>query len=155
MTIIAFDLGLKVTGVAGDGWSDHHIAPAHLHRSPMTPEREHDRFIWWRDTFEVLLTDHQPTAVWVEAPFIHPKHIGGAMGLIVLHGILRAVTIDHGALFHTVTPSELKRFATGAGNANKTEMMNAARLMGWNGDSHDEADAFLLWHLANTEGDAA
>jgi Holliday junction resolvasome RuvABC endonuclease subunit len=143
---VAFDLGLTTTGVAWDGGSDHHTCPAMLRRSPMTPLLEHERFRWWRDTFRALLLPFSSsTEVVVEAPFLHPKHPTGAMGLCMLHGILRAVAIDGGHMVHTITPGELKAWATGRGNASKEEMMRTARYLGWSGDSSDEADAYLVW----------
>ena len=47
-----------------------------------------------------------------------------------------------------VPPSLLKRRATGKGNADKAQMMAAARALGWDGDGDDQADAWLLWHGA-------
>jgi Holliday junction resolvasome RuvABC endonuclease subunit len=151
VTHVAFDLGLKTTGFAWPEGSDHYTCPAHYHRSPITPQIEHDRYRWWRDTFTVLIAEHAGWPVWVEAPFLHPKHPSGSMGLLLLHGILRAVAIDHGSDVHTVTPAELKRWATGRGNASKDDMLTAATEKGWDGWDHNEADAWLLWRMALEE----
>jgi Holliday junction resolvasome RuvABC endonuclease subunit len=153
VTHLAFDLGLHTTGIAWDGGTDHHTCPHRHRRSPITPEREHERFGWWRDTFRALLLPHpRVNDVVVEAPFIHRSHPSGAINLIVLHGILRAVALDGGHRCHTVDPATLKRWATGRGNADKTAMMQHARALGWDGEDHNEADAFLLWCYWSEEG---
>lgn len=142
-THLAFDLGLRTTGIAWPGGSDHLDSPARLHRSPITPERAHDRYCWWRTAFVTILADHPNATVVVEAPIIHHAHRRGSIPLIVLHGILRACAHDRAVV--EVEPSRLKRWATGKGNADKVAMVAAARLRGWDGDDHNEADAFLLY----------
>jgi hypothetical protein len=156
--VIAFDLGLKATGIAWDGGSDVLVCPNKFHKSPMTLEREHARFAWWRDSFHAQLWNGEiesGTTIAVEAPIIHRQNPTGAIGLVMLHGILRAVAIDHGHTIVTVTPAELKRWATGKGNADKYAMLAAARVRGWHGDDHNEADAYLLHSMVSTQGIAA
>ena len=49
-----------------------------------------------------------------------------------------------------VAPSCLKKWATGKGNAGKDEMIAAAiRKYGFEGCDNNEADSFMLWHMAN------
>lgn len=49
------------------------------------------------------------------------------------------------------SPTEIKTFATGKGNAGKPAMVEAARRrFGYDGDSHDEADAIALLELARS-----
>lgn len=47
----------------------------------------------------------------------------------------------------TLTPPALKQFATGKGNANKEQMLQAAAQCGYYPDTHDEADAFFAARL--------
>jgi Holliday junction resolvasome RuvABC endonuclease subunit len=155
MTHIAFDLGLVTTGVAWDGGSDHHKCPHKYTKSPMTPERQHDRYCWWRDTFKALLLPHRGADVVVESPFWHPKHPSGSMALAMLHGVFRAVAIDGGHMVHMVTPSELKRMATGNGNASKEAMMRTACQLGFEGDDDNECDAYLLFTVWRGETERA
>jgi Holliday junction resolvasome RuvABC endonuclease subunit len=143
---IAFDLGLRCTGIAWDGGSDLYVSPNYLHKSPMTPEREHARYTWWRELYRNLILSH-PGDVVVEAPILHPKHATGSIPLIVLHGVLRSVAIGECRQVSTVQPATLKKWATGKGNATKEQMVDAARLRGWEGSDHNEADAWLIWTM--------
>lgn len=143
MTHLAFDLGLTTTGYCSAIESDTFTCR----------EKGDERFTWWRNTFTVLLAEHTGIDVWVEAPFIHPKHINGASNLLVLHGIFRGCCITNGSTVHQVTPAELKKYATGKGNADKGTMMDAAWAAGWDGDDHNEADAYLLWMYGRDGGE--
>lgn len=146
MSHIAFDLGLKTTGICwGTDNYDHHTCPTHLRKSPITPQQNQDRYRWWHDTFRMILLP-QPGPVIIESPVLHTKNKTGLIGTISLHGILHAAAFDNNLDVHWVENRTLKKWATGYGNANKTQMMTAARVAGWEGGNHDEADAYLLWH---------
>ncbi len=68
-----------------------------------------------------------------------------------LHGVVRrelSVSRPHLCVV-SVPPASLKTFATGRGNADKTEMVIAARdRLGYTGVQSDEADALWLRELA-------
>ena len=73
-------------------------------------------------------------------------HRGGAataccVGLV---SMVQAFAAEHGIELMTVHTGELKRWATGKGNAGKPAMMKAARARGWNPVDDNEADAQLL-----------
>lgn len=149
MTVTAaFDLGLKTTGTAWADDSDIFVCPNVYHRSPMSDRRITARLHWWQHTFRHALEPHAGSHVAVEAPFVHPKHMTGAMRLLELHGVFRAVCADAGIAVTTVTPSELKKWATGKGNATKTDMIAAAIARGLDEPQDDnEADAWLLLRM--------
>jgi Holliday junction resolvasome RuvABC endonuclease subunit len=49
--------------------------------------------------------------------------------------------------YKAVSATEVKKFATGKGNANKDKMIEAARLKyGYEGNDDNEADAILIYH---------
>ena len=148
--MIAFDLGTKITGVAWDTGSTAITCPAKLRRSPITPERRQARIAWWRDTFTLTLNDHPGEPVYAEAPFMSRQHPTGAMSLIELHGVLALVCHDLGVGCVPVTNGEIKKWATGKGNAKKPDMEAAARARGRDVADDNEADAFLL-HCMITE----
>jgi len=66
-----------------------------------------------------------------------------------LGGILRWKLHRMEVPFVDVPPSTLKKYATGIGNANKDVMIAAAiRRFGFEGSDNNEADAFLMWEMA-------
>jgi hypothetical protein len=56
---------------------------------------------------------------------------------------------------YSMSPADLKRFATGKGQIDKTEMVSAARRMGYDGYHEDEADSYLIWEMAAQHIEAA
>ena len=67
-------------------------------------------------------------------------------------GVLHDLCIEKGVLITAYSASEIKKFATGKGNANKAAMVQAAKeKYGYLGTSDDEADAIHLYHLTNTD----
>lgn len=54
--------------------------------------------------------------------------------------------------YRAYSASEVKKFATGKGNASKDQMILAAKeKLGYTGDNHNEADALWIWTLAKHE----
>lgn len=85
-----------------------------------------------------------PTVVYVEG------YSYGSKGRAVvdqgeLGGIVRVALYDNGIPYVDVPPPTLKVFATGRGNANKVDMVIAARdRLGYTGNDDNEADALWL-----------
>jgi crossover junction endodeoxyribonuclease RuvC len=66
-----------------------------------------------------------------------------------LGGVIRLMLWDLGVPFVEIPPASAKRYATGKGNANKNEMLlAAAKRLGYEGSSNDEADALWLRMMA-------
>jgi len=135
---LALDLALSTTGAAWQGGSDTYVCPTKL--------RGGERLNWWGCTVWSLICERPCDVVVIEAPFIHPARPTGAMSTIKLHGVIEHIVWKRCVEYVTITPSELKKWATGKGNAGKPAMCDAARERGWVGVDHNEADAFLLWH---------
>lgn len=73
-------------------------------------------------------------------------HAGAAIHHAKLNGIMEKVCADLDIDYVTYSPSEIKKFATGKGNAKKDQMIQAAKeSLGYQGDNDNEADA--LWIL--------
>lgn len=77
-------------------------------------------------------------------------HRGGAataccVGLV---STVQAFAAEHGIELMAVHTGELKRWATGKGNAGKPEMIKTARQRGWSPSDDNEADAALLLEYA-------
>lgn len=85
----------------------------------------------------------------VESPF---ASLGGGNEIFYVQGVARIALELSGLKPVPVTPSTLKIFACGAGNADKVDVsLGAVRRLGWEGAGNDEADAAWLsemgWHL--------
>ncbi len=66
-----------------------------------------------------------------------------------LHGVLKLVLEEANIPYRAYSPSEIKKFATGKGNANKADMIAAAQSKyRYPGTSDNEADAIHMYHLA-------
>jgi Holliday junction resolvasome RuvABC endonuclease subunit len=72
-----------------------------------------------------------------------------AHGLGELGGVIRLLLHDLEIPYVDIPPASVKVFATGKGNANKNDMLlAAARRLGYQGNSNDEADALWLRAMA-------
>jgi Holliday junction resolvasome RuvABC endonuclease subunit len=115
----------------------------------MTAERQELRRAWWLATFRMLMLPFPGCTIAVEAPIAHAKNARGQIETHKLHGVLGAVASDNGSLLVTVTPAALKKWATGSGSAGKDDMLAAAVARGCSPQTHDEADAYLLWCMVS------
>jgi Holliday junction resolvasome RuvABC endonuclease subunit len=63
--------------------------------------------------------------------------------------IIETFCIEHGINYTAFSASEIKKFATGKGNANKDAMVKAAHdKYGYTGKDDNIADALHILHLA-------
>ena len=73
----------------------------------------------------------------------------GVYQIAELGGIVRFWLYQHALTTVEITPSTLKKFATGKGNVGKDVMIACAiRRFFFKGTDNNEADAYLLWCLA-------
>ena len=73
-----------------------------------------------------------------------------------LQGVIEMWCTDNGVEYRGYSPTEVKKFATGTGKAQKGAMIEAARRRGWNPSTEDEADALWVLELARCDfGDKA
>lgn len=63
--------------------------------------------------------------------------------------IIETFCKDNGIGYASFSAPEIKKYATGKGNANKEKMVSAAQeLYGYQGDNDNIADALHIWNLA-------
>lgn len=68
-----------------------------------------------------------------------------------LHGCLKLFCEENGIEYRAYSPAEIKKYATGKGNANKEAMIRAAaEKYGYIGKDDNEADAIHIYHLAKS-----
>lgn len=144
MTHLALDLALTTTGVAwGPGPLDHasFTCPAKL--------RGGERLRWIRRRIAEHIDGKEPriTTLVTEAPFMSRTHPTGAIPLIKLHGAVEHAAAVKGLAHYEVPSATLKAFATNRGNASKDQMVEFARIAGWQGEDHNACDAWWLWRF--------
>ena len=65
-----------------------------------------------------------------------------------LHGVLKSLCEELNIDYRAFSASEIKKFATGKGNAKKTAMIEAAQeKLGLIGDDDNEADAMWIYQV--------
>jgi Holliday junction resolvasome RuvABC endonuclease subunit len=143
MRLLALDISLTATGVVDpDGNPDTLRPPKGMVGG--------ERLAWWHQTFTVLLDQHQPTRIAVEAPYV--GHRNNTLKLGELYGVFQLALTQHGRpiVITWVPPSSLKKAWTGSGNADKFTMRMAALKLDTRDDidllSSDAIDALALWH---------
>ena len=133
MIIIGVDLGSAGAAVAFN--DDLMIADWTWHFKQPRVERA----VALRGTLETILCEVVPDLVMFERPFCRgqaaTRSLWGMAG--VLESVMGAV-----AAITDVTPSEIKKFATGDGKASKELMIDAARELGYDAPTEHAADAF-------------
>lgn len=82
-----------------------------------------------------------------------PKMQGALVVQAEIQGVLKAWCEDNAVAYRGYSPSEIKRRATGKGNANKAAMVAAARLRWPSVADDNQADALWLLDLAVSEVD--
>lgn len=139
MIVAGLDLSLTSTGVAlPDG-----------PRTISTRVRGCARLAYLRDVILELVARADLVAVegysFGSARFGSQAHALGELG-----GVVRVALWEARIPYADVPPAVLKRYASGQGNATKGAMLAAAiRRLGYDGSSHDEADALWLRALAH------
>jgi Holliday junction resolvasome RuvABC endonuclease subunit len=65
-----------------------------------------------------------------------------------LHGVLKSLCEESNIDYRAFSASEIKKFATGKGNAKKADMIEAAQVkLGMIGDDDNEADAMWIYEV--------
>lgn len=138
---VAFDLSLMSSGVAFADGSCKVIKGL----GPKIDEQVRMAYLF-EEFSKVLREAGELTAVYKEAPFI--RRVGaGSVPLLMVHGVFAAAVVAECGdipLFQ-VSPTALKKWATGDGTADKNAMIDAAQWRGYEGSQNDEADAFLVF----------
>lgn len=83
-----------------------------------------------------------------------PKMQGALVIQATIQGVLQLWAVDNNVEIRGYSPSEIKKFATGKGNAGKAQMMEAAAARwpyaAWTKDDNT-VDAVFLWEMAKQE----
>ena len=129
------------------GWAVRHIDGRIAHGTAHFAKETGEGYRWLRFTnwlndwsrtqpVSALYFEHIDFAKGPEAPVIY-----GFQAMITWWGERNRVPYDD------FGPKQIKKFATGTGNATKAEMMQAVRLWGFAPKDHNAADALAILHL--------
>ncbi len=138
-SIVAFDLSLTRSGWA-DGSGCGVLVP------PSADDRGVPRLRWIRSA---VLERASSAAIVVLEGYSFASRGRAIVSLGELGGVVRCALADKGLASVDVPPTCRALYATGKGNASKEQVLaEAIRKLGYEGFSHDEADALWLRRMA-------
>ncbi len=146
MRVIAFDIGANLACAHNLGAVPH---VRHETFEGLRSERAGATLLFLHRLFREIKADKAlqlADAVVYEQPFARGEAATRALWGIA--GLIEATATNAGFGIVSVTPGEIKKFAVGKGRAEKTEMIEAAQMLGYTGDNEHEADAWCLLHYA-------
>ncbi len=141
--VMGIDPSLTSTGfvVLRDGQLLEHAA---FHTRTTGPVR----LLEIQDQMLARIRDHRPELVAIEG-YAFGVRGGAAFSLGELGGVLRVGMHLRSAKWIEVAPSQVKKFATGKGVAEKDQMLlTVFKRWGIEFKTHDEADAYVLAQIA-------
>lgn len=140
MNILALDIATKT------GWKAK-SASGVWDLKPNRGESEGMRVVRFKARVRELINMEQITLIAYERPAgMHKASIMVASEMV---GVLKDLCIELGVELACYSAGEIKKHATGKGNATKLQMIEAARELGYNPKDDNEADAIHLYNLAN------
>jgi Holliday junction resolvasome RuvABC endonuclease subunit len=94
-----------------------------------------------------MIQEHGISYVYFERVYAHSGTEAAHLYGYFMH-TLAAICEEYGIKCVGLSVGTIKKFMTGKGNATKDEMIEAARLQGFDPQTHDEADALAILLLA-------
>jgi Holliday junction resolvasome RuvABC endonuclease subunit len=142
MNILSLDIATKT------GWCTK-TASGVWDFKPKRGESEGMRVVRFKSRVREMITMEQINVIAYERPAgIHKASIMVASEMI---GVLKDLCIELGVEVANYAATEIKKFATGKGNAKKPDMISAAQALGYTPEDDNEADAIHLYRLAIQE----
>jgi len=149
--ILALDLGLTTGFCWGDSKNLKSMLSGTWSLAPKKHESPAMRLIKFVARLEDARSAMGVDVVYYESVYRHAgtdaAHSYGALMYRLQEWCLR-----HELPFEGIGVGEIKKFATGKGNASKDLMVAAAVGLGFSPKDDNEADAICLWHLAQDRG---
>jgi Holliday junction resolvasome RuvABC endonuclease subunit len=139
MNILALDIATKT------GWKTR-TSSGVWNLKPNRGESEGMRVVRFKSKVRELIELENINLIAYERPAgLHKSSIMVASEMV---GVLKDLCIEKSVDLACYSASEIKKFATGKGNANKESMINSAREKGFDPQDDNEADAIHLYLLA-------
>jgi crossover junction endodeoxyribonuclease RuvC len=142
MKILALDIATKT------GWKTE-TSSGVWDLKPNRGESEGMRVVRFKSKVKEMIQMEGITLVSYERPAgMHKASIMVASEMV---GVLKDLCIELGVEMACYSASEIKKFATGKGNAKKEQMIEAAAKIGYNPKDDNEADAIHLYFLTKKD----
>lgn len=87
---------------------------------------------------DTALSSFNITSVFIESPFVNSKFLNSSEMVLKFHGLILHKFKD--LHFSFITPSEIKKIVAGKGNANKEEVIDSIKGMGYNLDKNGKSN---------------
>ena len=142
MNILALDIATKT------GWKTKTTSGT-WDLKPNRGESEGMRVVRFKSKVKELVGIEGITLIAYERPAgMHKASIMVASEMV---GVLKDLCIEMNINLACYSAQQIKKFATGKGNAGKPEMIEAAKKLGYSPVDDNEADAIHLYHLAQKD----
>ena len=142
MNILALDIATNT------GWKTA-TSSGTWNLKPNRGESEGMRVVRFKSKVRELIGLEGITLISYERPAgMHKASIMVASEMV---GVLKDLCIELGIELACYSATEIKKFATGKGNANKDQMIAAARGGGYDPKDDNEADAIHLFNLTTSD----
>ena len=107
------------------------------------------RLIRFKSKLKEIAKLEQITLITFETPAIYGKFPNFVQS--ELHGVLKVFCEENGIEYRGFAPTEIKKHATGKGNAGKPAVVAAAKSkLGYTGNDDNEADAMWIYDITKT-----
>jgi len=100
------------------------------------------KWVWYENMVAGLVKVFKPELIVAEMPVI--KHVGATIHHAKLVVLIEKICQQNDLEYRETPPNLVKKHFTGKGNAEKPEMLAASRMLGYDGDNHNVADALLI-----------
>ncbi len=142
MKILALDIATKT------GWKTE-TSSGVWDLKPNRGESEGMRVVRFKSKVKEMISLEGITLISYERPA--GFHKGALMVASEMVGVLKDLCIEMGIELACYSATEIKKFATGKGNANKDKMIEAAKACGYHPQDDNEADAIHLYLLTKKD----
>lgn len=149
--LLALDLSIAATGVTTPDGISPDGRLNELQVSTIITKRKGDfRLSEIKARVRHLATNVGPVVDWVILEDLPPTRAFSTKGLGMVHGAVRCALIEEGIPYLEVTPSQLKKYATGKGTSPKpTLRMELYKRTGLDLSDDNQVDAAWLWLLGH------
>jgi Holliday junction resolvasome RuvABC endonuclease subunit len=147
--ILGIDLGLAKMGIVSLRIHDDEIAGSdkRLYKTKKGEMSDTGRLSFMCEMVSRTITTEHPEIIVCEYPF---NVKGNGRVLVEIYGNVRLCAFRHHVPFVPVAQTSLKKYATGSGKAEKSDMRMQLYKEFGHDYTEDEADAFWLAHIGYT-----